>query len=178
MMVAWDGHIVAVTLPLLPDHQLDPLGHHAVTCKGGGDVVMRHNALRVVFFPILSYGRLGGQLEVGHGSEADSPNSRPADILVPNWMIGRPASPLNSNTLNEAGAAGRSADRKAKTRKHNANDRKCRELGWVCIPLAVETSGCWGEEAQSSVSHLAARLALQLQCSKSKAITRFTRDSA
>ena len=35
-------------------HQLDPLGHHAVTCKEGGDVVMRHNALRDVFFPILS----------------------------------------------------------------------------------------------------------------------------
>ena len=75
------------------------------------------------FSPILSYGRLGGQLEVGHGFEADSPNSGPADILVPNWMIGKPASPLNSNTLNEAGAAGMSADRKAKTRKHNANDR-------------------------------------------------------
>ena len=25
--------------PYCPDHQLDPLGHHAVTCKGGGDVV-------------------------------------------------------------------------------------------------------------------------------------------
>ena len=45
------------------------------------------------------------------------------------------------------------------------------ELGWVCIPLAVETYGCWGEEAQGSISRLAARLALQLQCSKTKAIT-------
>ena len=30
--------------PYCPDHQLDPLGHHAVTCKGGGDVVMHHSA--------------------------------------------------------------------------------------------------------------------------------------
>ena len=59
----------------------------------------------------------------------------------------------------------------AKAGKHNANDQKCRELGWVCVPLAVETYGCWGEEAQCSVSHLAACLALQLQCSKSEAIT-------
>ena len=51
------------------------------------------------------------------------------------------------------------------------NDPKCRELGWVCIPLAVESYGCWGEEAHSSFSRLAARLALQLQCSKSKATT-------
>ena len=56
-------------------------------------------------------------------------------------------------------------------RKHNANDPKCRELGWVCIPLAVESYGCWGEEAHSSFSRLATRLALQLQCSKSKATT-------
>ena len=38
-----------------PDHQLDPLGHHAVTCKGGGDVVMSHNLLRDVF-PIFVIG--------------------------------------------------------------------------------------------------------------------------
>ena len=144
---------------------------------------MRHNALRDVFSQFCHRAQLGGQLEVGYGSGADSPHSRPADILVPNWMIGKPAAfdlmvvpPLNSNTLNEVGATGGSAARKAEAqkaeaRKHNANDHKCRELGWVCIPLAVETYGCWGEEAQSSVSHLAARLALQLQCSKSKAIT-------
>ena len=59
----------------------------------------------------------------------------------------------------------------AEAGKHNANDQKCRELGWVGVPLAVETYDCWGEEAQCSVSRLAARLALQLQCSKSKAIT-------
>ena len=36
--------------------------------------------------------------------------------------------------------------------KHNANDPKCTELGWVCIPaLAVETYGCWGVEAQGSI---------------------------
>ena len=59
-------------------------------------------------------------------------------------------SPLNSNTLIEAGAISGSAVGKAKVRKHNANDPKCRELGWVCIPLAVESYGCWGEEAHSS----------------------------
>ena len=94
-----------------PDHQLDPLGHHAVTCKGCGDVVLRHNSLRDVFAQFCHRARLGGQLEVGHGYGADSLLSRPADILVPNWMIGKPAAfdltvvfPLNSTTLNEAGA--------------------------------------------------------------------------
>ena len=31
---------------LRPDKMLDPLGHHATTCKRGGDVVFRHNKLR------------------------------------------------------------------------------------------------------------------------------------
>ena len=148
-----------------------------MTCKGGGNVV-RHNALRDVFAQFCHRARLGRQLEVGHGSGGDSTNSRPADILVPNWMIGKPAafdlitavSLLNSNTLNEAGVTSGSAAGKAEACKHNTNDHRCRELGWVCVPLAAETYGCWGEEAQCSGSCLAAQLALQLQCSKSKAI--------
>ena len=163
--------------PHCHDHQ-HPLGHHAVTCKGGGDAVIRHNALRDVFAQLCHRACLGGQLEVGYGSGGDVSNSRPADFLVPNWTLGKPAafdltvvSPLNSNTLIEAGTTSGSAAGKAEVRKHNANDPKCRELGWVCIPLAVESYGCWGEEAHSSFSRLAAHLALQLQCSKSKATT-------
>ena len=34
---------------LCPDVTLDPLGHHAATCRRGGDVVIRHNRLRDVF---------------------------------------------------------------------------------------------------------------------------------
>ena len=33
---------------LCPEHPLDPLGHHAVTCKRGGDAISRHNKLRDV----------------------------------------------------------------------------------------------------------------------------------
>ena len=149
--------------PYCPDHQLDPLGHHALTCKGGGDVVLRHNSLRDVFSQFCHRARLGGQLEVGHGCGADRSLSQPADILVPNWMIGKPAafdvtvvSLLNPIALIEAGTRCKSAAGKAEVRKHKANDPKCRELGWVCIPLAVETYGCWGVEAQGSLSPLAA----------------------
>ncbi|KAL5460145.1 hypothetical protein EMCRGX_G033572 [Ephydatia muelleri] len=34
--------------PYCPSHCLDPLGHHALTCKYRGDVVSRHNRLRDV----------------------------------------------------------------------------------------------------------------------------------
>ena len=36
----------------------------------------------------------------------------------------------------------------AENRKHTANDPKCAELGWRCVPLAVETYCNWGEEAR------------------------------
>ncbi|KAL5505862.1 hypothetical protein EMCRGX_G007399 [Ephydatia muelleri] len=93
---------------------------------------------------------LGGQVEVGSGQGHDRLNSRPADVLVKNWHLGKHAafdltitSPLNPTTLTEAGVKCGSSAQVAEVRKHAANDGKCKELGWVCIPLAVESYGCW-----------------------------------
>ncbi|KAL5481713.1 hypothetical protein EMCRGX_G021941 [Ephydatia muelleri] len=133
--------------------KLDLLGHHALTCKHGGDVVLRHNSLSDVFVESCHRACLGGQVEVESGLGLDRLHSHPADVLVNDWHLGKPAA----------------FDLTA--RKHNANDSKCAELGWVCIPLAVESYGCWGTEAQQSFSRLAARLAIQMGCSKSQATT-------
>eukprot|EP00731_Ephydatia_muelleri_P015149 Em0008g869a len=164
--------------PHCPDHRLDPLGHHALMCKHGGDVVLRHNSLRDVFVEFCHRACLGGQVEVGSGQGHDRLNSRPADVLVKNWHLGKPAafdltitSPLNPTTLTEAGVKCGSSAQVAEVRKHAANDGKCKELGWVCIPLAVESYGCWGMEAQESFKRLAARLAIQMGCSRSQATT-------
>ena len=46
-----------------------------------------------------------------------------------------------------------------KNRQHTANDPKCAELGWRCVPLAVETYCNWGEEARRTFILLATRLA-------------------
>ena len=164
--------------PYCPNHRLDLLGHHALTCKHGGDVVLRHNSLRDVFEEFCHRACLGGQVEVGSGLGLDRLHSRPADVLVNNWHLGKPAafdltiiSPLNPTTLTEAGVRCGSSALVAEARKHNANDFKCAERGWVCIPLAVESYGCWGMEAQQSFMRLAARLAIQMGCNKSQATT-------
>eukprot|EP00731_Ephydatia_muelleri_P003042 Em0001g3042a len=60
-----------------------------------------------------------------------------------------------SGSLSEGAAA-----EEAEVRKHRANDPKCSGLGWVCIPLAVETYGNWGREVQSTFSRLASHLAI------------------
>ena len=58
---------------------------------------------------------LPAQVEVGSGFGHDKCNTRPADVLVPNWSLGKPAafdltvtSPLNPSILSEArGSDGR-----------------------------------------------------------------------
>ena len=95
--------------PSCSTQSLDPLGHHAVTCKYNGGVVSRHNQLRNTFLESCRQAGVGGQMEVGSGLGHDEQRTRPAEVLVPNWELGKPAafdltvaSPLNPSTLTEA----------------------------------------------------------------------------
>ena len=141
---------------------LDGYGHHALCCKLGGDVVSRHNRLRDIFNDFCHSACLAPQLEMGGWSRD---RTRPADVLVPNWVLGKPAafdlsvtSTLNAQIFQEACVTAGSAALAAQIRKHRVNDERCRELGWACIPLVVETYGCWGTEAIQALSRLATRL--------------------
>ena len=57
----------------------------------------------------------------------------------------------------------------AESCKYVANDLNCVELWSTCVPLAVETYGNWGREAQEKFSWLASRLAASHSVPKSKA---------
>ena len=84
--------------------------------------------------------------------------TRPADILVPSWSIGKSAAcdvtvvnPLNpSLILGASTTVGYSAAEKEVV-KMTKNGPKCAELGWECIPLAVETYGGWGRKGPGNV---------------------------
>eukprot|EP00731_Ephydatia_muelleri_P019621 Em0012g446a len=138
-----------------PSLALDPLGHYAITCKHGDDVVSHHNKLRDVFVECCSRANVSAQVEVGSGFGHDKRNTRPAHVLVPNWSLGKPAafdltitSLLNPSILSEAGVmAGFAAS----------------------VAESVETYGCWGAEAREPLSRLATRLAIPMRCTKSKA---------
>ncbi|KAL5509314.1 hypothetical protein EMCRGX_G004656 [Ephydatia muelleri] len=87
---------------LCPEHPLDPLGHHAVTCKRGGDAISRHNKLRDVVLQTCHRACISAKAEAGSGLGHELRNTRPADILASNWLCGKPAafdltvvSPLN-----------------------------------------------------------------------------------
>ena len=89
---------------------LDPLGHHATTCKCGGDVVFRHKKLRDILAETCRRAHFSVQVEAGCNLTSDHRHSRPADVLISNWVPGKTAacdlsvtSPLNSKILSEAG---------------------------------------------------------------------------
>ena len=78
--------------PVCSEKALDPLGHHAITCTHGGDVVTRHNMLRDVVANLFRQVHMGVTAEVGHGlTHSDGSLSRPADVLVARWVRGLPA---------------------------------------------------------------------------------------
>ncbi|KAL5468958.1 hypothetical protein EMCRGX_G030120 [Ephydatia muelleri] len=138
---------------------LDHLGHHAVTCKYGGDVVSRHNKIRDILVETCRLAHIGVQVEVGNNLTHDHNKTRPADILLSNWFLGKPAAldvsitslltpfnPFGSESLGQVCCSGH------RGKEHQANDPKCSELGWVCVPMVAESYGAWGDEA-SSISH-------------------------
>ena len=67
---------------------LDPLGHHALTCKYTGDVVSRHNRLRDAFLSFVNKRVLVAKLGL---LRHDARHTRLADILASNWVLGKPA---------------------------------------------------------------------------------------
>ena len=77
---------------------LDPLGHHALTCKRGGDVVSCNNKLRDTRAEACRRAHLSVKVEAGSNLTLDHSHS--------NWSAGKPAtfdlsvtSPLNLNIL-------------------------------------------------------------------------------
>eukprot|EP00731_Ephydatia_muelleri_P033819 Em0039g5a len=159
------GHVTGLQLLLDSKAQVNHhdklrqflLFHHPRKfCERGGDVVARHNHLRDIFGDFCYHAHLSVKIEVGYGLSRDNANSSSADGLAQVWYRGKPTvfdvtvtSSLTPVTLSEASVAVGAAAFAAESRKHAANDAKCQELGWSCIPLAIETYGNWKKEAQS-----------------------------
>ena len=114
-------------------------------------MVSCHNRLRDIFLESCRRACIGAQVEAGSGLGHDQCHTQPADVLVPDWVLGKPATfditvtyPHNPCTFTEVSAMAGSTALAAEKRKHHANDAKCSasELGWKCVPLAVERELC------------------------------------
>ena len=134
--------------PFCPDMALDPLGHHAVTCRHGGDVVICHNHLWDDIFDLCRHAHLSVRLEKGNGLTRDLDPTRPAEILIARWDRGKPAaldititSPLCLAILGESCHQAGAAVLAAETRKLHSNGHKCQVLVWSNLVLHSIGSG-------------------------------------
>ena len=134
--------------------------------------------MRNIFAECCRCAHLSVRVEVGQGLSRVQSNSRPADVLVDSWGRAKPAvfditvtSPLTPATLHDACNSAGVAAHKAECRKHSSNDPKYQELGWVCVPLAVESYGNLGTEPQNTFARLASILSISLPCPKAKVLT-------
>eukprot|EP00759_Apiculatamorpha_spiralis_P000403 PhF_6_TR10080/c0_g5_i1/m.15670 len=59
---------------------MDTLGYHALTCQSGGDITLRHNALRNVVFEAACQGAMSPKVEI---SVIPGSSRRQADLLLP-----------------------------------------------------------------------------------------------
>jgi hypothetical protein len=132
-------------------------------------VTSRHNSRRNTIFNSCRRALLNPILEQGASL------TRPADILIPVWSLGRSgaidvtvAYPLNHNII---GASAPSVDclEDAELRKHSENDSKCADLGWECLPVAATPDGAWGSESDRTLRKIACRLAVQLKLKPAQA---------
>ena len=166
----------SVTCDKCKSQPLDPHGHHALTCKCMGS---RHNRVVDVIYDFLCVGQFRPTKE--RGAEGSHDRTRPADILVPGLASDGSnslaidvtvVSALSSSALAAAANThdGSGAVVLAELKKHNENDPKCKELGWECLPFAMDTHGRFGDESESFLQSLAWRVAAQQDTSNIMAL--------
>lgn len=151
---------------------LDLLGHHHLTCSSGDYRTSRHNQLRNALFTLCGAAGLSPQKEQG---SFEHDRTRPADVLVPAWKLGKSAafdltvvSPLTKQLLK--GAGDDNCVTAAAMKKHAENDAKCADLHWLCIPLAVDSYGQWCDEAHTAFVEIASHLSTRTKVSLSVAL--------
>lgn len=146
---------------------LDRLGYHALTCRTGGSLGVRHNALREV---VMHYCKLAG-INATREAPGLLPNSsdRPADVLLPKniFIKGYNPSfptcldfavthPQQTVTLIRAGVeSGSAAARYEEAVKLPRYLQECAANALDFIPMVVETFGTWGKLADPVLSFIA-----------------------
>ena len=101
-------------------------------------MVTCHNRLRDVLVEYCHLAHVGCQVEMGSGWGSEKSRTQPADVLIPNWSLGKPValdltvtSPLNAEIISKACVTAESAAYAAEQRKHVANDPNASAMSWV-----------------------------------------------
>ena len=124
----------------------DRFGNHKVGCGGNPDRIHRHNSVRDAVYSAAQSTVLAPRREVP--SLIPGSQSRPADVYLPNWHRGCPAtlditviSPLQQATIQGAATTQDHALLVGEARKFSAHGSQCQSDGITFIPCAIETVG-------------------------------------
>ena len=144
----------------------DAQGNHAMCCGSGGERISRHNHLRDHLHETAAAAGLGPVREVRFLIPGE--DSRPADVLLPNWIAGQDAAldvtvvnPCQAATVIGAATTAGHALSHAYTRKMRGAADACQQQGVTFLPIVVESFGGWHEAAVREVERLGAALARQ-----------------
>jgi len=138
----------------------DKEGFHALTCRHGGSLQARHNAIRNIIYqgcrkaawnPALEVALVGGQRALV-----------PADVYVPQDIAGPQAlalditvtHPLQIATVTAASKEEGAAARMAEEKKRGKHGKSCEEAGLTFVPMAFEVFGKMGEEATKMINNI------------------------
>ena len=146
---------------------MDRLGYHALTCRTGGSLGVRHNALREI---VLHYCKIA-KIEAVREAPNLLPNSsdRPADVLLPknifiegynsslrtclDFAVTHPQQPA---TIKRAGiVSGAAAARYEEAVKLPRYLQECAANNLDFIPMVVESFGTWGRRAEPVLKFIA-----------------------
>ena len=142
----------------------DEHGRHAMNCGGSGERIGRHHLLRNHIHEMAVSAGLGPTKEARFLIPGE--DSRPADVLIPQWAAGLDAAidvtvvnPLQRATVERAATTAGYATTFAFQRKMRGAGEACTRQGISLMPVVVESLGGWGEEAVRVVRRLAGALA-------------------
>ena len=134
-------------------------GDHHVTCRGNGDMILRH-FLRDVIFTTCRSAALSPLKEAP--SLIPHSAARPADVFLPVWSQGKAAaidvsviSPLQFLTVSEACREQGYVLSYGERRERRLHEPECQEAGISFVPLLVETLGGWSDLALSFIRQVA-----------------------
>ena len=135
-----------------------------MNCSGSGEPIGRHHLLRNHIHEMAVSAGLGPSKEARFLIPGE--DSRPADVLIPQWAAGTDAAidvtvvnPLQRATVERAATTAGHATTFAYQRKVRGAGEACRRQGITLMPVVVESLGGWGEEAVRVVRRLAGALA-------------------
>ena len=144
---------------------VDQRGLHGLLCRGGGDRISRHNAIRDLLADLCSRASFSVEKVVVEKKHLlDESGERPADVFIPSWNGGRGlcldvtvSSPLQTaySTNYTLGLAAR----KSAEHKDTRYKSKCAAKGNDFLPFSIEAFGAMDDRATSFLNKVASRLA-------------------